>query len=92
MYIHLGNNCLIKKEDIVGIFDLDNTTVSSRTRQFLSKAEKSEKVVLAGSELPKSFIVAGKEKEKTKVYLTFLSPSTLEKRFENNNSNYFKEI
>ena len=43
MFIHLGQDTVVKKEDIIGIFDLDTATVSKRTRDFLSKAEKAGK-------------------------------------------------
>ena len=90
MYIHLGNNSLVNSEEIIGIFDLDNTTVSSRTRQFLNKAEKEGNIILTGSELPKSFVVASRKKGDNRVYLAVLAPSTLSKRAESNN--YLKEI
>ena len=90
MYIHLGSNALIKTKEIIGIFDLYNTTVSSRTRQFLNKAEKGGRVILAGNDLPKSFVVASRGKGDTRVYLSVLAPATLSKRAESNNS--FKEI
>ena len=80
MYIHLGNNNLIKTDEIIGIFDIDNTTVSVRTRAFLSKAEKRGDIILTGSELPKSFVVASKKRGDTRVYLSQLAPSTLNKR------------
>lgn len=79
MYIHLGCNTLVKSEEIIGIFDLDNTTVSSRTRDFLRKAEKSGQIVLAGNELPKSFVLTNKNK-KTRVFLSQFATSTLCKR------------
>ena len=45
MYLHLGQNTVISTNDIIGVFDLDNTTVSRHTRNYLSKAEKERKVV-----------------------------------------------
>ena len=39
MYIHLGNNIMLPTNEIIGIFDLENTSVSKRTRDFLKKAE-----------------------------------------------------
>lgn len=83
MYIHLGNNAIIKTDEIIGIFDLDNTTVSARTRAFLNKAEKGGNIVLTGNELPKSFVVTSIEKGKTRVFLSQLAVSTLTKRYEN---------
>ena len=40
MKLHLHEECAVRKEDIVGIFDMDNTSTSARTRLFLEKAEK----------------------------------------------------
>ncbi|MBO4693808.1 MAG: DUF370 domain-containing protein [Clostridia bacterium] len=80
MYIHLGNNTVIKTKEIVGIFDLDNTTVSARTRKFLNKAEKNKNVIVTSNELPKSFVVTSKKRGENKIYLSQLSTLTLCKR------------
>ena len=40
MYLHLGEQKVVKKRDIIGIFDMDNTTVMKSTRTFLNNAEK----------------------------------------------------
>ena len=47
MYLHLGNDAIVRKTEIIGVFDLDNTTQSARTREFLERAEKAKKVVNA---------------------------------------------
>ena len=65
------------------LFDLDNTTVSKKTRDYLSKAEKEGRVNVVSYELPKSFIVCG-EKGNQKVYLSQISTTTLLKRTEEN--------
>lgn len=80
MYIHLGNNTMIKTEEIIGIFDLDNASVSKRTRDFLKKAEKEGIVITTSFELPKSFVVTENEKKGKKIYLSQLSSGTLLKR------------
>lgn len=80
MYIHLGNNTMLRTEEIIGIFDLDNATVSKRTREFLSRAEKEKRVITTSYELPKSFVVASSKKGEMRVYLSQLSSSTLLKR------------
>lgn len=79
MYLHLGQDTIIREKDIIGIFDLDNTTVSKKTREFLNKAEKDGKVTTVTMDLPKSFVVCAGEREE-KVYLSQLSPATLKKR------------
>jgi len=81
MYLHLGQTTVVPEIDVIGIFDLDNTTGSFITRKFLSDAEKAGQVVNISDELPRSFIVTGKDKELT-VHLSQLSPQTLLKRSE----------
>ena len=80
MYLHLGQKTVITLDEIVGIFDLDNTTVSKKTRDYLSAAEKKGNVNVVSMELPKSFIVCSSGEEKNKVYLSQISTSTLLKR------------
>lgn len=79
MYIHLGGDYVVRQEEIIGIFDMENTTVSSKTRSFLSKAEKSKEVINVSYELPKSFILTNKN-NKNKVYISQISPATLSNR------------
>ena len=80
MYLHLGNDIVVRKSDIIGVFDLDNTSQSALTRRYLAAAEKAGYVVnAAGDELPKSFVVCGENGAQT-VYLSQLNSSTLYKR------------
>ena len=57
MYLHAGNNKNIREKDIIGIFDMDNSTVSHITRKYLADAQREERVVSAKDEIPKSFIL-----------------------------------
>lgn len=79
MYIHLGQNTVIRMSDVVGIFDLDTSTISKHTRDFLARAEKEKRVVNVSYELPKSFVVVNDGKNQ-KVYISQISSSTLLKR------------
>ena len=80
MYLHLGNDVVVRKDEILGVFDLDNTSQSIVTRNYLSAAEKSGSLVnAAGAELPKSFVVCSRDGKQT-VYLSQLNSSTLLKR------------
>ena len=84
MYIPIGNDMAVRDRSIVGIFDLDNCSYEKRTREFLAKSEKNKRVVSGSWELPRSFTVcAGKHGEEERVYLSPLSPGTLEKRANN---------
>ncbi len=80
MYIHLGNNRVIREKEIIGIFDLDTATVSKRTRNFLNLAEKQGNIIYDSYELPKSFIVCAQKKGENKVFLSQLATTTLQKR------------
>lgn len=82
MYLHLGQSTVITFDEIIGIFDLDNTTVAKKTRDYLSKAQKEGRVVEVSNELPKSFIVCRDKTDKIIIYLSQISTSTLLKRTE----------
>ncbi len=90
MFLHLGQDTIITTEDIIGIFDLDTSTVMKSTRDFLSTMTKEKKVITVSYELPKSFVLTydKKTKEKT-MYISPISSVTLLKRIEN--VNYIKE-
>lgn len=78
MYLSIGNDMAVREKSIIGIFDMDNTSTSKRTRDFLNRAEKEGKIVPC-DELPKSFVVTA-EYGMDRIYLTALGSSTLEKR------------
>lgn len=83
MYIHIGQNTVLRTEDVVGIFDIETTSVSKRTRDYLTKAEKNGDVINVAEDLPKSFIVQNRKKGKiSKVYLSQISSATLCRRSE----------
>ena len=84
MYLHLGQSVMIRQEEIIGIFDLDNTTSSHRTRRFLERAEREGRLAAASEELPKSFVVCQTGGKAPVVYLSQLSAATLRGRAENN--------
>ena len=69
MYIHLGQETVVREADIVGIFDLDSTTISKHTRNFLNKAEKNGEVITITYELPKSFVLCKGKKERKRIRL-----------------------
>lgn len=82
MYLHLGQSTVIKTNSIIGIFDLDNTTVMKNTRDYLNKAQKDGDVINVSEELPKSFTVTEDKKNGRKVYIAQPAVPTLIKRLE----------
>ena len=80
MYLSIGSDLAVRDKSIIGIFDLDNTSTSKRTVEFLKKAEQEGQVVPC-DDLPKSFILTA-EYGMPRVYLTEYYTSTLEKRLK----------
>ena len=70
----------VRESSIIGIFDMDNTSTSKRTRAFLTRAEKDGQVVPC-DDLPKAFVLTA-EYGFHRVHLTALSSHTLEKRLK----------
>lgn len=66
MYLHIGENKVVRKKDILAIFDMDSATVSNTTRKYLSNAQKEGRVKALGFDLPRTFIIM---RDKT-VYLS----------------------
>ncbi len=83
MYLHLGKSTVIRHDEIVGIFDIENTTVMRSTRDFLSRAQHDGRVVNVSYELPGSFVVCDAGDRET-VYISQISPATLKKRATGN--------
>ena len=82
-YLHIGKNVTVEEKRIIGIFDLDNTTESKHTRKFLAQAEEGGQVITCCDDIPKSFLLCDHPYHDQIVYLSQLTPATLQKRAEN---------
>lgn len=82
MYLHLGSKVSVPVDDIIGIFDLDNTSTSRITRQFLRAAEEEGMVISVGEDLPKSLVLCCPRGSWQRVYISPLAPATLAGRLE----------
>ncbi|WP_368489260.1 extracellular matrix regulator RemB [Clostridium sp. BJN0013] len=81
MFLHLGENIVVPIKDVIGIFNVETSTYSSDTTQFLRMAEEDGFIQKITKDKPKSFIIAEVNK-KSKIYLSPISSSTLTKRSE----------
>ncbi len=79
MYLHAGGNILVRKNEIIGIFDIDNMNTEETMKDFLRRAEKKGRTSLAGDGLPKSFILVSSPEGERVVFST-LSAQILMKR------------
>lgn len=75
MYLHIGEDTLIKDKEIIGIFDMDTSTVNKATRDYLKKAETDKRVIYVNYDLPKCFVITD-----DKVYVSPINTGTLNKR------------
>ena len=79
MYVDIGTDFLVKSSDIIGIFDLDNTTTTTAyTNNFLNEKQKQGKVVYLVKDLPKSFVLT----QDGTVYVVELVSQIIRKRLE----------
>ena len=75
MYLHIGEDVLVKDSEIIGIFDMDTSTVNKATRDYLKKAQADRRVIYVNYDLPKCFVVTD-----DKVYVSPINTGTLNKR------------
>ena len=80
MYIHLGSNTVVNIKDVIAIIDMDKTTTSKNTRDFLTYAQKNGMVFNVSEELPKTAIICNYKGE-NRVYISQISPATLYGRY-----------
>lgn len=75
LFLSVSRNISVDTEIIIGIFDMDTSTVSPETRSFLRALQSDEKLVSDVRDIPKSFVVT-----KNKTYLSQLASQTLGER------------
>ena len=75
MYLHMGQDFIVREQEIIGIFDIDTTSTGKRTREFLERAESEGAVVGMSNDIAKSFIVTDFPYET--VYLSPISSAAL---------------
>lgn len=75
MYISLGSDVSILKSEIIGIFDIEKTSVVKSVNNFLSYCQKNGKIYYVSLDMPKSFVVC-----RDCVYVTNVGAATIFKR------------
>ena len=77
MFLYLGGEITVRDNDIVGIFDIEECSVSRVTAEYLNSCQKNGRIVNVSDDMPKSFIVA-----EDKTYISNVSHNTIVKRAE----------
>ena len=76
MYLHLGKDTVVNTKDIIAILDLETTSVSKSTRDFLKIVEEEGFVCNVSEELPRSFVLCEVNGQSV-VYITNISSRAL---------------
>ncbi len=76
MYISLGNDVSVLQSDIIGVFDIEKTSVVKSVNDFLGYCQRNNRIYYVSLEMPKSFVVCS-----DCVYITNISANTIRKRF-----------
>jgi hypothetical protein len=79
MFLHIGGDVVIPMKNVIAIMDMETTTLSADTKNFLKVAEEEGFVEAISDDMPKTFIIMEIDK-KSKVYLSPISSVTLLKR------------
>lgn len=72
MFLYLGGDITVKSKDVIGIFDIEECSVSRTTAEFLNFSQKNGRIVNVSKEMPKSFIVT-----ENKTYISNVSNRTI---------------
>ena len=84
MYLHLGKGTVVNTADIIAIMDLESSSISPNTRQFLKVIEDEGCVRNVSEEIPKTYIVCEIDGQSV-VYVTNISSKALAGRVEKYN-------
>ena len=82
MYLHIGNGKSVKKNKIIGIFDLDTATVARSGKDFINKMEKEGRVEYDDFDLPRSYVLI-EDGGECRIKLSRISTAGLKLRAEN---------
>ena len=81
MYLHLGKDVSVNTKNIIAILDLESTSVSKHTREFLKIVEEEGFVRNVSEEIPRTFVLCEINGQSV-VYITNISSRALAGRTE----------
>ncbi len=79
MYLHLGRDTVVNTDDIIAMMDLESSSISKYSKEFLKIVEEEGFVKNVSEEIPKSFIVCEKNGQSV-IYITNISTKALSGR------------
>ncbi len=81
MYLHLGSDTVVNTKNIIAILDLESTSMSKNTKDFLKIVEEEGFVRNVSEELPKTFVLCEVDGQSV-IYITNISSKALAGRAE----------
>ena len=75
MFLYLGGEVTVKSKDVIGIFDIEDCSVSRTTVDYLNNCQKNKQIVYISEDMPKSFIITD-----DKTYISNVSNLTINRR------------
>ena len=81
MYLHIGNGKSVRKDRIIGIFDLDTATVTKSGKDFINSMERDGRLVYDDMDLPRSFVLV-EDEGKYLIRLSRISTAGLKLRLD----------
>lgn len=84
MYLHLGKGRVVNTADVIAIMDLESSSLSPNTREFLRVVEEEGFARNVSDEIPKTFVVCEIDGQSV-VYVTNISSKALSGRVEKYN-------
>ena len=79
MHLHLGSDTVVNTKNIISIMDLESTSISKYTREFLKVVEEEGFVRNVSEEIPKSIVIC-EESGQSVIYITNISTKALSGR------------
>ena len=83
MYLHLGRDTVVNTDDIIAMMDLESSSISKYSKEFLKISTEEGFVQNVSEEIPKSFIICEKDGQ-TVIYITNISTKALSGRVRKN--------
>lgn len=75
VFLHLGGDITVRADDVVGVFDIEECSVSRVTAEYLNSCQKDGRIVNVSDDMPKSFVVTA-----AKTYISNVAHSTISRR------------
>lgn len=82
MFVHIGNNIILKQEDIIGIFNIKAIKNTNEYIKIINNLKENNKLIKIENTEENTLIITEKNKS-IKGYITNISSVTIEKRLKN---------